>query len=219
MTAPRSPEYELLLKNLTHEWIDFEDFVAFHGPKIPPGTALRKYQERNAKSAARYKSDNPRPSFSEERAIESGRRTLLMIALRSGLGSGLIEDRLSPNGGREIRLNAFTAEYIDALLAKLGTHVPEQKKEEKVEIPLSSTPVVSALPQLMFDQKNVKRDIEVHHNKSAGTVVMIVKEVVDEHDLVMMFTTTASDWLSDQLGMQAMFIRGGRENPEKVFRT
>jgi hypothetical protein len=203
------------LKKLDHHWIDFEDFFEKHGANIPPGTALRKYQERYERTKSKT---NPKPPLPQDRAIDSGRRQLLNIALRSALSGGMIIERETPAGGREIRANVFSAEYIDAILAG-KPHAEVAKKEEVVDVPVVETPVVSNLPQLMFDHKNVKRDVEVQHNKPAGIVIVIIKDVVDDHDLVINFSAPASDWLSDQLGMQAMFIRGGRENPEKIFRT
>jgi hypothetical protein len=188
------------------------------GPQIPPGPALRKYRDLYDAAAKRSKSTNPKPPLAQERAIESGRRTLLRIALASGLSAGLLAERETEAGVRQIRRNTFDAAYIDALLA-VQPQAEVAKKEEVVDVPVVETPVVSSLPQLMFDHKNVKRDIEVQHNKSAGIVIVIIKDVVDDHDLVMNFSAPASDHLSDQLGMQAMFIRGGRENPEKIFRT
>jgi hypothetical protein len=211
-----------LLDHLTHEWVNFDTFMHEHGAKIPPGPALRKYRGTYEQGVNQRKPIHPtKPALNDEQAIESGRRTLLRSALRSAVQAGLVVMRDLPDGNKEVRRNEFSAEYIDALLSRQKVAEPAPvPKPELLPVPVPTvTEIVSvqSLPQLMFDHKNIKRDIEVRHSSSA--VIVIIKDVIDDVDLTMLFSAPASDWFSDQLGMQAMFIRGGRENPEKIFRT
>jgi hypothetical protein len=227
MAIVRSDEYELILKKLTHEWVDADELVDGLIYHIPPGRALRQYQQRSKMSKGiRF--------FSDDEKHRSGAKSLLRSALHTGKGSETIMHRVV-DGKLQVRLNKFNAAYIDELLQKVRSN-DESKKQglgsgqsfpipppPPLEMIVVSPPapppgknIVGRLFHRLFDHKNIKRDIEVRNSAQTGQVIMVIKEVVDDQDLTLYFSTTAADWLSDQLGFQALIVRG-KENPIKAL--
>ncbi len=212
MAVARSDEYDLLSKVLTHVWVPVEDLFYEIQERIAPGRALRKYTE----VSGRAKKGNPTPQLkrrplNEDQQITSGRRSLFRIAIHSGLGSGQFVKK-TEDGKEFIRANVFDAEYMDKVLGAQPSPVV-QTQPPTVN---STSSVELTAHDLMFDHRNVKRDIEVHGPDGGQQIVFVIKNVNDEEDLRLHFTPTAADWVADQLTMQSIRVRGS-VNSRKIY--
>lgn len=235
MAGTRSFEYEQLLNVLTHEWKTAEAVILQITPMIPRGTAIRAYKDRSlSKGIKRY---------TEDEQFQMGARHLINVAIgtASTYGRIVVRNVTGSRNGRELRRNEFDAEYIDALLKKLAEQSAPaaEATEEVVEEVLEPDPVVSiavepsveikvvtqltTLEPILFDHRNIQKDVKVVGIADHGQVQMTITEVArngDDNspiDLNVFMTPAASDWLSDQLGFSALIARNGIPNPRKAY--
>ncbi len=235
----RSEEYQLLIEHLTHEWVDFEDVISGLGDKIPPGKALRAYQEGHPDIFEKrvvdedegtfvYRMMDPPPlrsaaSKGESAMISSGRRHLLNTAVHSAVGTGTVQMQRVPTGSkgkRMVRRNDFDADYISKIIADLkGDTTPQQPLVDKItsESDSSELEVVFDEPiyDLAFDHRSIKTILVLGKQKS-GIVEVVIPSVSDTRDLKLFLVPRAADYLSDELAIQALVARRGEENPSKM---
>jgi hypothetical protein len=228
MAGNRSDEYELVVRTLSHEWILVETLIERLLDKIPPGKAKRRYEEvleAARRSRKHTGTGQPKPLVSEDRQIESGARSLIQRALHSARIAGTILVDVDENGARRARNNIFDAAYLDKVLADKAT----KSATPVVAPPVQARPVpstISTLPPpsssekrfypMLFDHRTIKRELKVQANPDTNVIVITIADVDDEHDLQICVSPPAADWFGDQLGMQAMILRG-RQSRSKIF--
>lgn len=103
MATPPSDDsktmFRLLADNQWHEYQQLRDAIA---ATVPPGRALRKYQERLSSSRKVHQTANPTPELSEDEQIQYGARACAQIAISSWVGRGVI--RKVENGLKYIKI-------------------------------------------------------------------------------------------------------------------
>jgi len=207
----RSEEYDKVVDSVDFDWVKYEDVVANIALKVLPGKAVRHYQELYEKSAAKNNSGlaPPKGMLPQSDQIRSGSRAIARQAVISTLNGEMLEMR-QIDGVKFVRRNRFTASEVDAIVAKALADAV-QTPPTSVLAPIPVRPPYA----LLFDHRTVKQGILVKNTEQAGQVVLVIKDILDDHDLVCHFTPVAADWVSDQLGLQAIQVRGS-ENPQKI---
>lgn len=83
------------LELLTWEWQPWEDLIAKIAPFVSPGKALRKYDQSRASYEKRRAEsgggDYRQREWTQEEKIESGKRALALVSMRSHTDSGRAE--------------------------------------------------------------------------------------------------------------------------------
>ena len=214
MPINRSAEYDLINDYLGYEWIPVEQLYADLTNKVLPGKAIRKYEslysQQNAKASGLAP---PKGPLSQQDQILSGARSILRDVLRSAIANGKVLEQKVSNV-KFVRSNRFTSTDVDKILADkfnelLALNIPLE--------PVQSSPiqyVQLALFDVLLDIRTVKQVIVQSQN---GQVSVRIPNVADDQPLNLFLTSDAADFLSDQLGIQALVIRNGRQNRSKAI--
>lgn len=214
MPINRSAEYDLVNDYLGYEWIPVEQLYTDLINKVLPGKAIRKYDtlyaQQNAKASGLAP---PKGPLSRDDKILSGARSILRDVLRSAISNTKILEQKVGNV-KFVRSNRFTSSDVDKILADkvnelLAVSIPPE--------PVQSSPiqyVQLALFDVLLDIRTVKQVIVQSQN---GQVSMRIPNVADDQPLNVFLTSDAADFLSDQLGIQALSIRNGRPNRLKAI--
>lgn len=214
---PRSPEYDLVISHLAHQWVSADDLINTLVYKVQPGKAVREYNARyeiaTQKASGVAPAKGPLPVDQQQ---VSGAKTLLRKAIRSAVQAGNVVQ--SEVGDKTyLRRNFFTAEEVDAILAAGMQDVQVPKVADPEPVVAQPPPDrLIYLDQMMLDIRTVQR---VKVTAERGLVSAIIPDVIDSESLHVVFAPNAADWLSDQLGFQALAARKGEENPRKAIRA
>lgn len=99
-----SPVTNRAISLLTWEWQPREDIVQKLIPMIPPGRALRKYEDTAANAMRIHgRSKRTKPELTEQEKIYSGARSLAQASVGSLVSSGRAEVADDPSGSPLIR--------------------------------------------------------------------------------------------------------------------
>lgn len=211
---PRSPEYDLIMSSLGHDWVDLEELYSSLINKVQPGKAKRHYmmvfEAARAKASGKGPAKGPLPEFQQ---IHSGARILLRNAVYSATqAANIVEKKVGDV--TYVRRNTFTADEVDSILA--------QKVTEDIQLPdlgddpyEPTNPHLVYLDEMMFDIRTVQSIVV--RATSPNQVTVVIGNVVDGQDLSLSLVSQAADWLSDQLGFQALAARKGKENSRKAL--
>lgn len=211
----RSTEYDLVLSYLSYDWVSLETLIDDLMMKVQPGRAVREYQAAyRVQVAKRTNSDSAKSHFrelSQDEQIRSGRRTLLRKAIHSGVEGNRIAQQ-SVGNVVYLRRNAFSAQDVDDILSA---------KVSDVILP-QSTPLPPPVPEtramrwqpLRFDTHSIQH-IVVKLDEAGLRVEMLIP--CDDDYITCELTAVGADWLSDQLGFQAVAARHGKENSRKAI--
>jgi len=207
---PRSPEYDLIMSELTFDWVNIEDLISKLSGKVLPGKAVREYQQAFDLHRAKAKGTGPaKGPLPQDQQIYSGARSILRGALRSAELANNVQIRKIANV-TYVRRNVFTADEVEAIVA--------DKVSNEIQIPqvIADALIPHIFDTLMFDIRTVKT-VEVRCNQDKTNVTITFKDVLDKQNLTVALTEQAADWLSDQLGIQALMARNGADNPRKAI--
>lgn len=214
---PRSAEYDLIISAVTFEWTPVDDVIKSLIYKVQPGKAVREYEARFQLSIQnRSGAAAPKGPLPQEQQLVSGAKSLLRKGLRSAINSDNVAAK-EVEGVQYVRKNFFTAEEVDSILA---THVaqaaiPQLPNPEPIVRDHAPDRLVY-LDEMMFDIRTVQ---QIKVTAQRNNVNVVLDNVIDGEALHLSFTSVAADWLSDQLGFQALAARKGEENPRKAIRA
>lgn len=228
----KSDEAKMILASLTHEWISFDSLFSLIKDRIPPGKGLRVFQrlhpdlfeqkidELGDTVFGKLRTDvelSPKSVayHGESAMIDSGRRQMINSALANLVNGQQIQVYREDDNhfaARYYRKNFFTADELDALI-KTQPPVPENpsQQEDEVDDDEENDEIL-----LSFDLKTAKSHIEIKGVLHSGIVQMKIRRT-DSPSIRVIFSPPASDFLSDQLGIQAIVARDGDLNPSKMI--
>lgn len=211
---PRSPEYELVIKYLGFEWVSRDTIYNDLTRKISPGKAIRAYEDsflrntRNRTGSGILKGKLPEPDQIVSGAHHLIRRTLITAEKSKNIQKREVGDTTY------YRLNEFTSEDVDAIVAQKVNEILETASVvvDTQPTPTSFQPV--NLFEMLFDIRSVQQ-IAV---KTEGKLVSVeIPNFLADQPLRLSFNPEAADWFSDQLGIQALIVRKGKENLRKAL--
>lgn len=117
--------FRLIADGEWHSYDDVRDQIAL---QVPPGRALRKYEERLRGSRAFHQTRNPTPELSEDEKIFFGAKACAQIAISSWVGRGLLK-RNDVDGGKFIRIKPGFKSY------GIPIETPEDPQKESAAAP------------------------------------------------------------------------------------
>jgi hypothetical protein len=106
MATPPSDDSKAMfriLSNRPDEWWPYEELRDAVATTIPPGRAIRKYQERLNSSRRTHSTAKPAPELSEDEQIFFGARACAQIAISSWVGRGIMR-RQDSDGKKWVRI-------------------------------------------------------------------------------------------------------------------
>lgn len=114
MATPPSDDTRTLFKLLAdQDWHTYESVRDALAATVPPGRALRKYEERLKASRSFRKIVDHQTTLTEDEQIFYGARACAQVTISSWKGRGIIQ-RVSPQGGKEIKIKpGFRAWGLD----------------------------------------------------------------------------------------------------------
>ena len=104
---------DLILSEVRFEWEKVDDFFERIAERIPPGQALRAYNDRLERNRKRWNNTSPSDRYTERDKINSGRKHLLNQSLRAVNQSNQVQLK-TIDDVRYIRNNRLTADDVDA---------------------------------------------------------------------------------------------------------
>lgn len=113
MATPPSDDSRTMFKLLNErpgEWYPYEELRDAIAATVPPGRAIRKYQERLQSSRKIHQPVNPAPELSEDDQILYGAKACAQIAISSWVGRGVMR-RQDVDGARYIKVKPGFRSY------------------------------------------------------------------------------------------------------------